>query len=72
MLTEEQKQAILDEAKEDAFKPKGYGKTTRPKNLLRKRKTGKKITAQSKTRSRPKKLSRRKKSKPLHKRKKRA
>lgn len=51
-LTEAEKQAILDEASEDTFRPKGYGKTTRPKNLLRRRKRRQKLSQASKRRNR--------------------
>ena len=71
---EDWREAILQESAQehDTYRPKGYGKTTRPKNLLRKRRTAKKISAKSKARNKPKGLSRRKKAKALHKRKKRS
>lgn len=79
MLTEEEKAAILEESAQrypreyeaDPHLPKGWGKTTRPKGHLRKRKAAKRMTASSKAKNKPKGLSRRKKAKPLHRRKKR-
>ena len=60
-LTEEQIQAILGESakntvfrdlQEELYRPKGIGKTTRPKNFLRKRKAARKRSRASKRRNR--------------------
>ena len=67
MLTEEQKQAILEEATE---KPKGK-KARRPKHWKAKKRAARLRSTASQTKNKPKKLSRRKKGKKLHLRKRR-
>ena len=68
MLTEAQKKAILNAASEE--KPKGE-KATRPKHWRAEKRAARKRSTASKAKNKPKKLSRRKKGKKLHLRKRR-